>query len=174
MESIHLFRHCSRVAMGHRRLCRLARQPPVASVQPPLPHAGLCRHHCRTAGVLQLHPFVLDFAGTPTPSHDGRDAPVVFVLPATRRTDGLLALEIQVDTLFLYTACPGVHLRKPLQARDTLQDTHACAAEPVVCPTRHRLYVRLCPARRRHAYGVVYSRKKQVATRCPDGSRQRI
>ena len=38
-----------------------------------------------------------------------------------------------------------LRVRQSLQTRDTFKDAHACFAESMVCPSRHRLHDGLCP-----------------------------
>ena len=98
----------------------------------------------RARRVLQLYLDDVDFVGTPAIKNDGRDTPVVFVFSAVGGHHRLLTLAVQVDTLILDDFGSGVHLRQPFQTRDTLQDVDACITKPLVCTSRHRIYVCLC------------------------------
>lgn len=57
-------------------------------------------------------------------------------------------MAIQVDFELLNTPCNRLRMRQSLQTRDTFKDAHACFAESMVCPSRHRLHDGLCPLRR--------------------------
>ena len=62
--------------------------------------------------------------------------------------DSVQSMAIQVDFELLNTPCNRLRVRQSLQTRDTFKDAHACFAESMVCPSRHRLHDGLCPLRR--------------------------
>ena len=67
------------------------------------------------------------------------------LLPPFSGRDSVQSMAIQVDFELLNTPCNRLCMRQSLQTGDTFKDAHACFAESMVCPSRHRLHDGLCP-----------------------------
>ena len=106
--------------------------------------------------IFRLYPFLMDQPPAAPSPNDGRDAAMVCLLPALGRRDGLHQVALSVDSIVQHPSGHRVYLYQHSQTRNPQQEPHACLAESLVCPTRHRLHVCLCPIRCRHHDGCVF------------------